>query len=86
VTTPDQPDIDLPSAVLYDVFRDTATALSAEYVHRSDHAPTVAEGQQWWDKALRLRDTAAAADPDDRDALLAAIHEWRIETTFLRDD
>ena len=86
MTTPDQPDTDLPNAVLYDVFRDTATALSAEYIHRSDHAATPDETEQWWAKALRLRDSVDATDPDDRDALLAAVHEWRIETIRLQDD
>jgi hypothetical protein len=41
VTTADEQTMrQLPTAVLYDVFRDTATALSAQYVARSDRAAT----------------------------------------------
>jgi hypothetical protein len=64
----------LPTAVLYDMFRDAATALSVAYVARSDQATTTAESTQWWDRVLALRDTADATDPDDRRALSANTH------------
>jgi hypothetical protein len=85
MTSPnDQTLSDLPTAVLYDIFRDTATALSAAYVNHSDHATTPDESKQWWDKVLALRDATDATDPDDRTALTHSIQQWRREANELR--
>jgi hypothetical protein len=74
----------LPTAVLYDVFRDASTALTAAYIARSDQATTPQESKQWWDRILALRDAANATDPDDRRALAASIQLWQRQAAELR--
>jgi hypothetical protein len=87
VTTPDEQTMrQLPTAVLYDVFRDTATALSTQYVARSDQAATGDLTEQWWQRALQLRDDADAVDPDDRGALIEHIVVWRQQTADLASE
>ena len=87
MTTPDEQAMRrLPTAVLYDVFRDTATALSATYVARSDRAATGDLTDQWWQRALQLRDDADAVDPDDRDALIDHIVVWRHQAADLASE
>jgi hypothetical protein len=75
---------DLPTPVLYDMFRDAATALSAAYIARSDQATTTAESTRWWDRVLALRDAADATDPDDRQALAANIKQWQRQAAELQ--
>ena len=74
----------LPTAVLYDMFRDASTALSAAYLARSDQATTIEEHKQWWDQVLALRDATDATDPDDRHALAAGIQQWQRQAAELR--
>lgn len=46
----------VPTALVYDTFAETATQLTGRYVHKSDTAPTAEERQQWWQKVMDLRD------------------------------
>jgi len=65
--------------VLYDLFTDVATQLSAVYVERSRAAATEDGRAVWWAKVMALRDVRHAVPVDDRDALVRHIVRWRRE-------
>ncbi|WP_306366646.1 hypothetical protein [Nocardiopsis sp. CC223A] len=70
--------------VLYDIFVDTATRLSGKYVALSRKASTEDERRRWWAEVMELRDLERSVDPDDREALIAHIEEWRAEVARLQ--
>ncbi|MFJ2194100.1 hypothetical protein ACIOJE_40205 [Kitasatospora sp. NPDC087861] len=70
---------DVPTSVVYDMFAETATHLSARYVRLSSDATTEDERRSWWSKVLRLRDEKEAVDADDRAAMIAKITVWAAE-------
>ncbi|GHF88998.1 hypothetical protein GCM10018790_77970 [Kitasatospora xanthocidica] len=74
---------DVPTSVVYDMFAETATHLSARYVGLYDDATAERERQDWWTKVLDLRDERDAVDPYDRAALIAKITVWTAEIRAL---
>jgi hypothetical protein len=85
VTSPqsDDPYQDVPTAVVYDEFAETATTLTGLYNSRSHAAVTEEERQAWWDKVIALRDTRRAVPAHDRDQLIAHITRWTQEIQSL---
>lgn len=68
-----------PTTVIHGIFSDTATRLSGTYVDLSRRAATVAERERWWEKVLELEPFRRSVDPDDREALVSHIKQWRSE-------
>ena len=73
-----------PISVVFDIFADTATRIGGKYVYLSEHAATEEERRHWRTKHREVRDQRLAADPDDKDALIAHIKRWQAEVARLR--
>ncbi|KIF01040.1 hypothetical protein PL81_37780 [Streptomyces sp. RSD-27] len=73
-----------PTAMVYDVFAETANDLIGLCTHRSDTAPDPAAREQWWQRALAVRDARRAVQPQDREALLQHITSWKQEIEMLK--
>jgi hypothetical protein len=76
----------VPTATVYDIFADAASALSARYMRLSKAAPISEEREAWWAKVLQLRDLRLDVPADDRAALIEHIHRWRAELKALKAD
>jgi hypothetical protein len=76
----------VPTAMVYDTFADTASRLTGRYVYLSDNAASPEEREQWRQKVLELRNTKRAVPPYDREQLIAHIQRWRAELARLKDD
>ncbi|MCX4468474.1 hypothetical protein C0R01_23910 [Streptomyces albidoflavus] len=74
----------IPTALVYDIFAELATQLTGRYIRLSDTAPSAAERDQWWQKALELRQYKRAVPARDRAALIAHISQWEAELSRLR--
>ncbi|WP_331725694.1 hypothetical protein OG264_38905 (plasmid) [Streptomyces xanthophaeus] len=74
----------VPTALVYDTFAETATQLTGRYVHKSDTAPTAEERQQWWQKVMDLRDVKRSVPAHDRTQLIAHIQRWTAELKVLK--
>ncbi|MFJ4622566.1 hypothetical protein [Streptomyces sp. NPDC088812] len=74
---------DVPTAMVFDVFAETATRLIGRYNHLSETALTKDEQDAWWEKVIRLRDAKRAVPAQDRDQLIARIQEWAKELELL---
>ena len=85
VTTPD-PYENTPTAVVYDVFAETATRLVGRFTRLSDTATTAEERQEWWSKAIALRDAKRAVPAHDREQLIVHILRWKSELARLEGD
>ncbi|GAA3730948.1 hypothetical protein HDA32_005606 [Spinactinospora alkalitolerans] len=85
--TPEEEDFYAKSSitVVFDIFADTATRIGGKYVHLADHAATEEERRHWKAKIYEVRDQRRAADPDDREALVAHIKRWQAEVARLKD-
>ncbi|MEV7544998.1 hypothetical protein [Streptomyces sp. NPDC089915] len=75
-----------PTAMVFDVFSETANDLIAIYVHRSDTAVDPEAREGWWQRALAVRSTRRAVEPYDRQALLRQIASWKQEIEMLKAD
>jgi hypothetical protein len=74
---------ELSPSVLYDVFQDTANALTGQYLQRERDASDAQAAATWWAKVLELRDEARTQDPDDRASLIECATRWRREAAEL---
>jgi hypothetical protein len=72
------------TTVLYDILADTATRLGGRYVALARTAETDTERRERRQRMHEIEDQKEAVDPDDRDALIAHIKQWRTELSHLR--
>ncbi|MFF2025968.1 hypothetical protein ACFVW2_29775 [Streptomyces sp. NPDC058171] len=70
---------DVPTAMVFDVFAETATRLISRYNRLSDTAATQEDRAAWWEKLMRLRDEKLAVPAYDREQLIAHIQTWTAE-------
>ncbi|MFJ1550714.1 hypothetical protein [Streptomyces sp. NPDC088246] len=80
---PADPYQDVPTAMVFDEFSETATTLTGLYNGRSKGAATAEEREEWWDKVMALRDARRAVPAHDRDQLIAHIARWTRESEEL---
>ncbi|MFL4496503.1 hypothetical protein ACJ6WD_35475 [Streptomyces sp. VTCC 41912] len=73
-----------PTAVVYDIFTERSGDLIAWYTRLSDNATEPAEREQWWSKALQVRDTKRAIPAHDREQILAQLTRWTAELDVLK--
>ncbi|TCC33876.1 hypothetical protein E0H75_42215 [Kribbella capetownensis] len=73
----------VPTAMVFDAFTETAASLSSRYMRLSDESTTTAETEAWWTKVLALRDAQRDVPADDRAALIEHIQRWRTELKTL---
>ncbi|MFB6784878.1 hypothetical protein ACFCX0_48570 [Streptomyces sp. NPDC056352] len=73
-----------PTAMVYDIFAETANDLIGRYTHLSDTSDDEAEREQWWQQALAVRDARRAVKAQDREELLEHIARWKAEAEALR--
>lgn len=74
-----------PTAMVFDVFSETANDLIGLYMHRCYAATDDPETRErWWQRVLAVRDARRAVDPYDRQALVRHIASWRREIETLR--
>ncbi|MEW1639063.1 hypothetical protein AB0469_34030 [Streptomyces sp. NPDC093801] len=83
--TASDPYENVPTAMVYDTFAETATRLSGYYNSLSNAAATPEERTRWWEKVMELRDTKRAVPAHDRARLIAHIEQWRLEITRIKD-
>lgn len=76
----------VPTAVVYDVFAETVTTLTALYNTRSNKAESPERRQAWWAKVMELRDTSEAVPAHDRAALIEHIITWQREIKKLESE
>jgi hypothetical protein len=69
----------MTTAVLFDIFADTETQLSASYIRMSREAESAEQRAMWWTKVIELRDRQRAVRHDDRREMVNCIREWREE-------
>ncbi|NYH55294.1 putative secreted protein [Nocardiopsis arvandica] len=73
------------TTVLNDILADTATRLGGKLVALARAATTDTERQRWRDRMYEVEDQKEAIDPEDRDALVSHIRQWKAEVARLRD-
>jgi hypothetical protein len=73
----------VPTAMVYDAFTETAASLSSRYMRVSDNAETSQERDAAWAKVLELRDLKNGVPAADRAALIEHIQRWRAELAAL---
>ncbi|MEE1808255.1 hypothetical protein [Streptomyces sp. BE133] len=73
---PADPYQDVPTTVVFDEFSETATTLTGLYNGRAKGAATAEEREEWWSKAMVLRDACRAVRAHDRDQLIEHIALW----------
>ncbi|MET8945472.1 hypothetical protein ABZX30_18270 [Streptomyces sp. NPDC004542] len=88
MTTPQSADpfANVPTALVYDTFTETANQLTARYTQLSDTASTPEERERWWQKVLELRTVKRAVPAADRDQLIAHVQGWKAELAGLKGD
>ncbi|WP_327166847.1 hypothetical protein [Streptomyces zaomyceticus] len=73
-----------PTAMVFDVFTEVSNDLVGLLTHRSDATTDPAERESWWQRALGVRGTRRAVDPQNREALLSHITAWKLEIEQLK--
>ncbi|MGW9370279.1 hypothetical protein ACWGVR_09690 [Streptomyces xanthophaeus] len=66
-----------PTAMVYDIFAETANELIGRYTALSDAAAQQSDRERWWQLALSVRDERRSVPAQDREALLQHITRWR---------
>lgn len=85
VSTADWSHTDL--SVLYDVFAETETRLGGELIalrSAAEEAGDADEAEFWAVEVRRIMRARRAVDPDDREAIIAAIEAFNHELRYLR--
>lgn len=83
---PEDPYPNVPTAMVFDTFAETASRLTGAYVARMDAAATKHEGEEWWKKVMTLRNTKRAVPAYDRAQLIAHIRLWAAELAELQGE
>jgi hypothetical protein len=73
----------IPTAMVYETFAETASAVSSHYMRLSDTADTAQDRDAAWAKVLELRDLKYSVPADDRAALIEHIQQWRADLKAL---
>ncbi|MEH0589856.1 hypothetical protein QA942_39825 [Streptomyces sp. B21-106] len=73
-----------PTAMVYDVFAETANELIGLCTARSDAASDPVERDTWWQRALTVRDVRRSVPAQDRQALLRHIAVWKADAEALK--
>ncbi|MFG2668933.1 hypothetical protein ACGFY6_32435 [Streptomyces sp. NPDC048387] len=66
-----------PTAMVYDIFAETANELIGRYTALSDAAVQQSDRERWWQQALAVRDVRRSVPAHDRGALLEHITRWK---------
>ncbi|MFI1285151.1 hypothetical protein ACH4U5_31080 [Streptomyces sp. NPDC020858] len=72
-----------PTAMVYDVFAETANELIGRYTSLSDAAGDAADRERWWALALAVRDTRRSVPAQAREQLLQSIARWKADIKAL---
>jgi hypothetical protein len=75
---------EVATPILYDIFFETGTALSAYYIDRRRRAEKAEEKQVWFSHLMALHNARHDVDPDDRAAMIKMTEKWRAEIKHLK--
>jgi hypothetical protein len=75
---------EVATPILYDIFFETGTALTAYYIDRRRRAEKAEEKQVWFSRLMALQNARHDVDPEDRATMIKMTEKWRAEIKHLK--